>query len=291
MPKWADKSKMHRVKEEGGLGWRNFQLVNTALLIKQAWRIHSNPELLLSKVYKARYFQSSSLLEAQLGTRPSWGLEEHPCQVLRKWLSGNEGVDILVAAAQTIKAVKEFNRVDYKFVISCPESRDQWEPPEEGKYKISCDGAWDSTTKAAGIGVVCRNSTGGVEFVAAKSLEDQSSITEVEGMALQLGMKLAKEMKVSKATFVSDNTEVIQALLSHPMSQAKEGSWRIDCIRMLESFHQWNLEHVMLEANMVVDLLTHKAREERWSWESSHSIPIFLSYVVNKDESLAGLDC
>ncbi|CAM8960893.1 unnamed protein product [Rhodiola kirilowii] len=52
---WKNKITLQITKEDGGLGFKNFQLTNTALLIKQAWRIHSNPELLISKVFKSRY--------------------------------------------------------------------------------------------------------------------------------------------------------------------------------------------------------------------------------------------
>ncbi|KAL9676543.1 hypothetical protein QQ045_004757 [Rhodiola kirilowii] len=69
---WLEKGKLQKVKEEGGLGLKNFQLLNLALIIKQAWRVFSKPELLLSKIYKARYSISTELLEAQIGSRPSW---------------------------------------------------------------------------------------------------------------------------------------------------------------------------------------------------------------------------
>ncbi|KAL9674601.1 hypothetical protein QQ045_030873 [Rhodiola kirilowii] len=46
--------------------------MNDAQLIKQAARILSSPNLLISKVYKIKYFPHSDLLSAALGTRPFW---------------------------------------------------------------------------------------------------------------------------------------------------------------------------------------------------------------------------
>ncbi|KAL9687772.1 hypothetical protein QQ045_032179 [Rhodiola kirilowii] len=53
------KRKMNSAKEEGGLGLKDFHLVNKVLLMKQAWRLLTKPELLVSKMYKARYYRDS----------------------------------------------------------------------------------------------------------------------------------------------------------------------------------------------------------------------------------------
>lgn len=69
---WMAWAQLCRPKSEGGLGFRHMDSFNLALLTKQAWRIMTRPELLLSRVMKAKYFPSSSLLQAELGDRPSW---------------------------------------------------------------------------------------------------------------------------------------------------------------------------------------------------------------------------
>ncbi|CAN0825752.1 Uncharacterized mitochondrial protein AtMg00310 [Linum grandiflorum] len=60
-------------KVEGGLGFRNFQAFNQALLARQSWRLLHNPNLLLARLYSARYHSTTSLLTGELGYRPSWG--------------------------------------------------------------------------------------------------------------------------------------------------------------------------------------------------------------------------
>lgn len=53
------------------MGFRDLECFNLALLKKQAWRITTNPDLLLSRILKAMYFPLTSFVLADLGERPS----------------------------------------------------------------------------------------------------------------------------------------------------------------------------------------------------------------------------
>jgi hypothetical protein len=59
-------------KEEGGLGFRDFQSFNMAMVAKQAWNLMHKPTSLVARMYKARYFPHNSLLDANLGNNPSF---------------------------------------------------------------------------------------------------------------------------------------------------------------------------------------------------------------------------
>ncbi|CAN1829479.1 hypothetical protein LINPERHAP1_LOCUS32504, partial [Linum perenne] len=50
-----------------------FQSFNQALLAKQSWHILTQPELLISRFYKGKYFQSTTFLKARKRSRPSCG--------------------------------------------------------------------------------------------------------------------------------------------------------------------------------------------------------------------------
>ena len=47
---------MCKSKMNGGIGFRNLQAFNLAMLAKQGWRLISNPNSLVAQIYKARYY-------------------------------------------------------------------------------------------------------------------------------------------------------------------------------------------------------------------------------------------
>ena len=75
---------MSKPKYMGGLGFRDIELFNLALLARQAWGMTRQPDSLSARVLKARYFPDTNLLNATLGNTPS-----------QVWRSLLEGRDIL----------------------------------------------------------------------------------------------------------------------------------------------------------------------------------------------------
>lgn len=63
---------MAEVKGKGGLGFRELQDFNQALLAKQLRRILTKPNLLMSKVMKARYFSGAPLWTMEKKPNDSW---------------------------------------------------------------------------------------------------------------------------------------------------------------------------------------------------------------------------
>lgn len=68
---WCSWKNLCFLKENSGLGFRNFNQFNIALLAKQGWRLFNNPNSLLARVLKAKYYPRSSFLNSQLGNLPS----------------------------------------------------------------------------------------------------------------------------------------------------------------------------------------------------------------------------
>ncbi|VVA37427.1 PREDICTED: reverse mRNAase, partial [Prunus dulcis] len=68
---WMAWDRLCAPKEEGGLGFRNLHAFNLALLAKQGWRLLQNPNSLITKVLKAKYFPTRSFLETVVSPHAS----------------------------------------------------------------------------------------------------------------------------------------------------------------------------------------------------------------------------
>lgn len=69
---WCAWKKLTRVKEKGGLGFKDLQMFNKAMLGKQIWRLITKPNLLVSKVLKAKYFPKDSIFKCKITKNSSW---------------------------------------------------------------------------------------------------------------------------------------------------------------------------------------------------------------------------
>lgn len=64
--------KISQRKKLGGLGIKKFKYMNQCMLNKQYWRICQNPQSLLAKTVKARYFPACSIQEYRAKPHHSW---------------------------------------------------------------------------------------------------------------------------------------------------------------------------------------------------------------------------
>lgn len=69
---WLRREVLCMPKSEGGLGLRDLEVFNTALLAKQGWRLLQDESTLLARVLKARYFPRGSFLTATSGYASSY---------------------------------------------------------------------------------------------------------------------------------------------------------------------------------------------------------------------------
>ena len=81
---WLSKQKLIKPKKEGGIGFRDIQLFNQALLARQGWRLLQHPSFLVCRVLKVKYFPHTSFLDAHI-----------PCNTSFIWRSICEANEVL----------------------------------------------------------------------------------------------------------------------------------------------------------------------------------------------------
>ncbi|XP_074352931.1 uncharacterized protein LOC141692091 [Apium graveolens] len=69
---WMSWDILARDKNAGGMGFRHFRDFNIAMLGKQLWRLITNPTGLVARLYKAKYFATVDVFQAELGHNPSF---------------------------------------------------------------------------------------------------------------------------------------------------------------------------------------------------------------------------
>ncbi|CAM8920955.1 unnamed protein product [Rhodiola kirilowii] len=69
---WLKAEELYKDRDQGGIGFKKMELMNLAFLAKQGWRIGTEPDLLVSKLFKARYFPNTDFLNAVKGSSPSF---------------------------------------------------------------------------------------------------------------------------------------------------------------------------------------------------------------------------
>ena len=136
---------MTDIKSEGGLGFRDLQDFNMALLGKQLWRIQTRPDLLMSRIMKARYFLGKSIWEAQQRGKDSW--------CWKSLLSAKglleEGIRIRVGDGATIKIWED------RWLPASEDGRIRSQRKPGSNIQRVCelirDGKWDQELLGAGI--------------------------------------------------------------------------------------------------------------------------------------------
>lgn len=109
---WLSWNNVSMSKRKGGLGFRNLYGFNIALMGKHCWRFMQDPNALVSRVYKARYFPDSHPLRAVKGHEPSfiwsgiWAAKEELLSGFR-WVIG-DGNDIRATTDPWLRMKSDF---------------------------------------------------------------------------------------------------------------------------------------------------------------------------------------
>jgi hypothetical protein len=91
---WVKWSNLCSLKHMGGMGFRELQKFNDALLAKRVWRLIHYQSSLFYKVFKAKFFPNFTIMESRFSTRApfAWKNILQACDVIRRgaqWRVGN----------------------------------------------------------------------------------------------------------------------------------------------------------------------------------------------------------
>jgi hypothetical protein len=69
---WLSWERLSVPKVFGGMGFKSLKAFNQAVIGKQAWKLITNPDTLITRLLKAKYFLHSDYFGASLGHNPSY---------------------------------------------------------------------------------------------------------------------------------------------------------------------------------------------------------------------------
>ena len=132
------------------------------------------------------------------------------------------------------------------------------------------------------MGVVIRDAAGNILSACCKYLQGQYLVEEAEALAMECGLLLAKEQKLSQIILESDAltavTSVIAAENGGCLGHIYQGIHSL-----LASFSSWKIKHVKREYNKAAHELAQYAREKEESQVWKGVYPPMLIQVVQKN--------
>ena len=110
--RWCAWDKLSMSKKRGGLGFRNLQGFNMALLGKQCWNLITNLDSLVARVIKARYYPHCHLIHASRtgGSSYTWSGLWEAKEAMKsglRWVLG-DGQSILIKSDRWLRGARDF---------------------------------------------------------------------------------------------------------------------------------------------------------------------------------------
>ncbi|KAL9666879.1 hypothetical protein QQ045_001223 [Rhodiola kirilowii] len=305
---WISAEKLKKEKENGGLGFVNFKTLNKAFLMKQCWRFAESPNLLVSQLFKAKYYCNCHIFDASLGYRPShsWRaihgtIQFRKDRCSRESPSGNlvcqgnsSGVlDLksaykvsrnLISASESIQAEQSDNASLRRFWAQV------WKLPIPRKIKIFIWRGYhvglptvsqlmrrNLAGEEAGLGSnsIARDMSGAIIAIRAKHISHCTSVFEGEGLALMEAMKLAATLGNHHVIFETGCKELFMSINYKTLTQALNDNWYKQITMALDHNSNWMLSFVRVrrEDNAAADTIAKISLLNRWSWSELDSLP------------------
>ncbi|XP_023897858.1 uncharacterized protein LOC112009757 [Quercus suber] len=166
--------------------------------------------------------------------------------------------------------IKDFKETKSWDINSPQRNEKAWTPPPVNFFKINVDGAIPSVEGHSGVGVIIRDWERKVVTVKCLPLSGRMAVEEMEAIAMEQGMILAKNLGLERTIFEGDSLQTIQAI------EAKEVRSVIGhivgcCLQIIPSFQEAKVRHISREGNKIAHELAQLAKQtdEEQVWTSS----------------------
>lgn len=126
----------------------------------------------------------------------------------------------------------------------------KWIAPPLDFHKINVDGASLDDGRMSSVGVIIRNSKGDAVAAVSKTLLGQYTSLEIEFIALENGVLLAKKLELSQVIFKSNSLATIQSLQTLDF-EGDLGHLCQGIINLMGSFRSWKFKHLKRDYNKV----------------------------------------
>ncbi|CAN6844165.1 unnamed protein product [Brassica oleracea] len=233
---WIAWSTIADSKSLGGLGIRDLTDFNIALVAKQSWRILQNPKSLLSRVYKSKYFQKTSLLQAKPKSNGSHAWKSilkdpEDVEIIKTirpsitgasdstfWIHTKDGQYSAksenlrkrkMMADSTCQLCGEHQETTNHLIFQCRVSKEIWSMTPS--IQIS-DGSWTSPTDNAGIGWALFSTDGRIILEGKAAIEPVNSPLDAEAEALRMAVVQMRKLGYHIVTFYGDSSEIYDTL-------------------------------------------------------------------------------
>ena len=135
----------------------------------------------------------------------------------------------------------------------------KWTPPPPGVFKVNVDGATSVDGRNSSVGAIIRDSCGAIIVACCKYLQGQFSVAKVEDVAMEAGILLARDMKISQVIIESNAASTVnninEQLIDGSLDHLYQG-----ILALLNSFKSWKIKHLKREYNRAAHELAQLAR-------------------------------
>ena len=144
----------------------------------------------------------------------------------------------------------------------------RWTPPPPGVFNVNVDGATSEDGRHSSVGAVIRDSCGGVTATCCKYFQGNFSVAKVEALAVETGILLARDMKITQVIIEPDVATTVSNI-NEKFVDGGLGLLYQGILAVLSSFSSWKIRHLNREYNRAAHEHAQLARRSETSqvWE------------------------